>query len=511
MTKSKSSKTKTTKRDNRVMLCMVSQQLEHYASGQFVGCSTDALSQDLITKLNIAQIPLAECHTIIHDKDVQQVWSVENDCYFTTPKAEHFHCVMKFTKRTSITQIADALGIEQQYIERQKTRGEHALSNMLAYLIHAKDKDKHQYDWQEVVSTSNAPFKAYYEKYKFEWEHGANVKTKKCVAERIDDVEHDILTGVLTRQQMLLDDNLFECYARYKRRIDDAFDSYTERKMMKTVQAMKNNEFCKTVYYVTGSAGVGKSLFTSHLVAAIIERMRSDGETWSACSCAATNPFDEYDGSEILVMDDVRSCALIASDWLKLLDNFNISVGSARYHNKVVAPRVIIINSERDILEFFYYVKGNGKDGARAEAMDQFFRRILSVIEVLDIEALVDRVKSFRDYDLTVGQHKMRLSQNSRSSVALPNAQVCDASIEFLQNEAEHSPVIYKDNVQVKHETTKPMSISPAQSSYYSREIPLNYSFAFGGQNFKRLQQIIDEKVDEVYHRNHLSERKIPI
>lgn len=78
-------------------------------------------------------------------------------------------------------------------------------------------------------------------------------------------------------------------------------------------------------------------------------------------------------------MDDLRGMAMTASDWLKLLDPDRANVGSARYHNRQIACRAVIINSERDVLDFFYFVKGSGD---RSEAMDQFFRRILARVIV---------------------------------------------------------------------------------------------------------------------------------
>lgn len=76
-------------------------------------------------------------------------------------------------------------------------------------------------------------------------------------------------------------------------------------------------------------------------------------------------------------MDDLRGMSMTASDWLKLLDPDRASMMSARYNNKRVASRVIIINSEKDIYQFFYHMKGaaNGLE----EAMDQFLRRVIQL------------------------------------------------------------------------------------------------------------------------------------
>lgn len=94
-------------------------------------------------------------------------------------------------------------------------------------------------------------------------------------------------------------------------------------------------------------------------------------QTWDYCITASTNAFDEYNGQEILFLDDIRGDSLTVSDWLKLLDPFMISPISARYHNKMGAAKVIIITSTKEPLEFFEQAKGNiGED------LGQFIRRI---------------------------------------------------------------------------------------------------------------------------------------
>lgn len=81
--------------------------------------------------------------------------------------------------------------------------------------------------------------------------------------------------------------------------------------------------------------------------------------------------FDEVNGEEILLLDDVRGDSLTASDWLKVLDPYNISPVSARYQNKIGAAKVIIITSSKHPLAFFYYTKGNAY-----EDLSQYVRRI---------------------------------------------------------------------------------------------------------------------------------------
>ena len=196
-----------------------------------------------------------------------------------------------------------------------------------------------------------------------------------------DILEEMILTGHVCRNQILLTDEYYDIYARNKRRCEDALDTYAQHKIAKTVRAMENGEFKLSVLFITGQSGSGKSMFTDNVTRQIISDAKKQyNEDWTVCSVAASNPFDEYNGEEVLIMDDLRGMSLTASDWLKLLDPDRAHYGGARYRNKRMACRVVIINSEKDVLEFFYYLKNSG--GNKSEAMDQFFRRIMARVKV---------------------------------------------------------------------------------------------------------------------------------
>lgn len=336
-----------------------------------------------------------EMHCIIHDKDVREVWDSAVSNYVIEQKPDHIHCLVKFAKIDgkllggTLLQVADALGVEQQYIEKPKT-GRYSYDNCLAYLIHAKDEDKHPYDVSEVVSSGcykdGKPlfrhYADYYNERKKEWEAGRIKKKNDKARVDADILEEMILTGQVCRNQILLTDEYYDIYARNKRRCEDALDTYAQHKIAKTVQAMENGEFKLSVLFITGQSGSGKSMFTDNLVKQIVKDAKEQHEEdWTVCSVAASNPFDEYNGEEILVMDDLRGMSLTASDWLKLLDPDRANFGSARYRNKRMACRVVVINSEKDVLEFFYYLKNSG-GGDRSEAMDQFFRRIMARVKV---------------------------------------------------------------------------------------------------------------------------------
>lgn len=336
-----------------------------------------------------------EMHCIIHNKDVREVWDGTVSNYVIEQKPDHIHCLVRFAKIDgkllggTPSKVAQAIGVEPQYIEKPR-KGKFAYDNMLAYLIHAKDEDKHLYDVSEVVSSGCCkdgkplfrPYVDYYNERRKDWEAGRIKKKNDRARVDADILEEMILTGQVCRNQILLTDEYYDIYARNKRRCEDALDTYAQHKIAKTVRAMENGEFKLSVLFITGQSGSGKSMFTDNVTRQIISDAKKQyNEDWTVCSVAASNPFDEYNGEEVLIMDDLRGMSLTASDWLKLLDPDRVHYGGARYRNKRMACRVVIINSEKDVLEFFYYLKNSG-GGNKSETMDQFFRRIMARVKV---------------------------------------------------------------------------------------------------------------------------------
>ena len=296
----------------------------------------DALVNQVDGRLRGGGMVAAEIHAILHDADDREVWS-ESECALVLErKALHVHMAVKFEagKGGTLAKIAEAVGLEQQYIEKAG-KGRYGWDNLMSYLIHAKDEDKHQYSPDAVFSYAPhgaKPYKTYAMEHWAEWEKGRAAKTRAKAEASIDDLEAKILEGQITKSQIILTDQYYSVYARYKRRCDDAFEIYGERRAYKTIQALQDGDFRLSVFFITGQAGAGKTRFSKRFVDAIADYSAKDGgDRWRICQTAATNPLDDYTGEEILFMDDVRGGSLSASDWLKLLDPYNISPGSARY------------------------------------------------------------------------------------------------------------------------------------------------------------------------------------
>lgn len=352
-------------------------------------------------RLAKANIGFDSVYAINHDADTRNVWDELGSRYVKENKPIHGHFVWHFIKGkgspATISNIAKALGIEPNFIEKPQ-RGRMAYDNMLAYLIHAKDANKAQYKADKVYSAGMyqndepmfRPYMEIYAEHKEAWEKGRAVKKVASAREDIDHLEELILTGKVTKSQVILTDDYYDVYSRNARRCEDAFRVYGERRAYKTLQALQEGDFKLTVIYIMGEPGAGKTRVAKEFVRRLIEwSAGAMPEPFRCCQTAATNPMDEYNGEEILFMDDMRGSALSASDWLKLLDPYNASPSSARYKNKQPACRAVIITSTKDPIEFFYYCKQLG-GGDRSEALDQFMRRIQCLTKVFRADNFAD-------------------------------------------------------------------------------------------------------------------------
>ena len=328
-------------------------------------------------------VKLVELHGIVHNADKRKVWNPAENAYAFEEKFVHVQLVGKFAGRKNgltLPALAHALGIEENIIEKPK-RGKYAYDNMLAYLIHAKDEDKHQYDVSEVVTELGESYAEIWKKNKLSWEKGRAAKNKKRAQVDVDWLIDEARFGRITKRQIQADDDMYRTYSlpENKGKIESALQSAAERRMSQTVDAMARGEFSTTIMFIYGPSGTGKSILVKAL-----NRYWREVNGWDVANLAASHAMDDYMGEDIIWLDDSRSGAMSAEDWIKLIDPHNANSASARYSNKPqVAPKVIVINSNKTPLEFFYYAKNVG-GGDRSEAVDTFFRRLQWYITVLD-------------------------------------------------------------------------------------------------------------------------------
>ena len=313
---------------------------------------------------------VSEAYAIKHDKDTSVGFDSVTNSTTSELKEPHIHALLKFSKGATLTDLAVKIGLEPQYLEKAKS-GRYGYDNLLAYLIHAKDKDKYQYSPDEVFTLIGNNYLEVYHERKESWLKG---KAKKEVQQSYEDIDlliNNILNENITKQEILLNKKYHTLYTVHRVRINDAIRTVGEIKGARTKDELENGEFKKTILFIHGASGIGKSTFAKEIAKSLIQLAKLNDQNWQSVLTAGTNMFDEVNGEEILLLDDVRGDSLTASDWLKVLDPYNISPISARYQNKIGAAKVIIITSSKHPLTFFYHTKGNNR-----EDLSQYVRRI---------------------------------------------------------------------------------------------------------------------------------------
>lgn len=345
------------------------------------------LLEAIVNRLNSENIKVEEAYGIIHNKDVVTVWNSKEMKNINKLKANHIHFLFKFEKGASLQKLAIAIGVEPQYLEKLKS-GRYGYDNCQAYLVHAKDEAKYQYSADEVVTVLGEDYISLYNRKMESWIRGRAKKEAQDTKLSIDWIISEILAGKLSKNQILLTDDYYKVYGQYKRKINEALDTAGERKSYKTIAELEAGQFKKTIIFINAESGVGKTAISKKLIGILQTVALKFNQNWDFCVTASTNAFDEYNGQDVLFLDDMRGDSLTVSDWLKLLDPYTISPISARYHNKMGAAKLIIITSTKAPLEFFSLAKGNfGED------LGQFVRRIDLLAEVGDNIKLSKSVK----------------------------------------------------------------------------------------------------------------------
>ncbi len=327
---------------------------------------------------------------ILHDKDdADPIWDAHTGTYRPAhKKPPHVHILGHFDpkKKMKVADIAAAIGFPPNAVEKPK-KGRYAFDNMLAYIVHAKDADKWQYDPAEVITLRGEDYCTLYARRRFSWERGRAKKTETGTREVLPWLLAEVRAGRLTRNDLLLGE-YYDTYALHMSDFDRALEAYAQLRMARAVDDLEAGRFRKTIVFAHGPAGTGKSRWLTGMCGYL-----HDAYHWDTCRVTSGHVFDDYMGEEVLVFDDVAASALLLDDWLRLLDPPHASRASARYHNKPpLAPRVIFIATNQDPGEFFGQLLPNADEALFSAAL----RRISTVVDIVD-------PRVYGAYNATVG------------------------------------------------------------------------------------------------------------
>lgn len=252
---------------------------------------------------------------ILHDKD-----KVNDE----TPKSAHYHIFLQFKDMVDFSVVAKAFDIEMNYIKKIMAK---SYAQAIPYLIHANAPDKFQYNVEEVKA--NFDYKKAIENY----------KNKTNGTKRLDEIKEQIESGII-REYNVNEYVTMEEYAKYKTIIERCLE------YQRNILAKK--KITKEVIFMTGEPGTCKTTFAK------------DWAKSQNLSCfvsgSSNDPFDNYKGEDVVVLDDLRGSVFTLTDLLKILDNNTNTLVKSRYYNKILNCQYIIITSVKEIDDFYQNV-----------------------------------------------------------------------------------------------------------------------------------------------------------
>ncbi|WP_449451876.1 Rep family protein, partial [Streptococcus suis] len=185
---------------------------------------------------------------VIHDKDIS---------YGTKLVEPHVHGYIDFPKKIDLSKVASALGLERERIETPKSKGGRAYTriNALAYLIHAKDKDKYQYPVKDVETFDTLDYETFINQNKEDFENYSATRKREKAEESLDLVLSQVQQGYYTYIDVMKDDNLAFLYANNQQKFRESFNFFGEREAVLRLEDLKNEKYQLTVLYIQGKPG----------------------------------------------------------------------------------------------------------------------------------------------------------------------------------------------------------------------------------------------------------------
>lgn len=300
---------------------------------------------------------------ILHNKDKNEDGSL---------KMPHIHVMLQFENARSIENIAKILKDKPQYI--QKWNGDS--TNGYSYLIHAttESQNQHQYEMDEVSAN-------------FDY-IDLIVKTKKRIKFNLTGRDELVIKGLLDKLylgEITKEDVEKQLsgsqYAKAKNRIESVYQKHIEIVADEWRNYMRKNNLTIEVIWIYGTAGVGKTRLAKDYASKYGENYFITG--------SSRDPFQHYEGQNIIILDELRPSIFQYSDLLKMFDPFNDEVmGASRYFDKPLTANVFIITSPYKPKDFYSkIIEENKKFDVGTDTFKQLARRIDLVLH-LDKESL---------------------------------------------------------------------------------------------------------------------------
>lgn len=233
---------------------------------------------------------------------------------------EHFHAVLNFG---SSPVHFSTLKNRFPYGRIESAR---SIKNCVQYLVHLNDLSKRAYEWSEVIT--NDPN---IDRFKVLSHQALDLRTKQYIDR--------IMSGEI-REYNFANTIDPEVYAKRKTQLLNSLELYRQK-----VGQDKTRQI--TVVVCQGTTGTGKTTW----VRTLCEKLGK-----SLCVSSSSNdPWQDYKGEDVMLLDELRSDVFGLADLLKILDNHTKSTSRSRYSNKMFLGDHIFITTNEEFQDWYKF------------------------------------------------------------------------------------------------------------------------------------------------------------
>jgi hypothetical protein len=397
-------------------------------------------------RLDAAAAGLTDLYGILHDKDHKPDGSL---------KPHHIHVAGRFAEGAGLTlpAIASSVGVEAQYVEKLPP-GRYSWPNALAYLVHIKYPEKYQYSPVEVHTFRGRDYVEIFEENRDVWLRGRASIERKSAEEVRDFFVSLVNDGDLRVKDFELapkGDPKYAVWNEFERDVREAAKRAAGRRSAIEVERLHEREFEKNVIFLTGDSETGKTRTAVTLAESLSAQHEAEhGEKWHIFVAADKNSLDDYEGEQIVILDDHDGTGITGAGWKNFLNRERAAPISRRFHNGgAVAPRHIIICTTATPYEWMSAARGGSSQRhQRRDQLNQYIRRIEWLLRM-------DMV-SFDDAPSVLAMMLRKLDETATPIIDTP--QMPDGSHRVVREEVRYGfePIGHFDNPDAMLDTLVP-------------------------------------------------------
>jgi len=296
---------------------------------------------------------------ILHDKDISETGK---------DAMPHFQAMMCFENARSLRRVAKILGEEEQALEKWDGK----TNNGFSYLIHATSNAKSKFQYNPRDVQANFDFCELIDTITKAIDTTSSLRKSAKINLLLDLLYTEELTKKEVEEKLSGSE-----LAKAERKIDIVYAKLLKKKAELWREEMIKKNEPVTVVWIYGETETGKSTLAKLFASRYAEATKSS----YFMSGSSRDIFQEYEGSHVIVLDELRAKYIPYSDLLRLLNPYGADenlMAPSRFTDKAIACNVWVITSPYNPYQFY-------KGYTLSESFDSFeqlLRRITVTIKM---------------------------------------------------------------------------------------------------------------------------------